>query len=274
MTFDCPLLHQVSHHREIEGDESDELRAAFPQLQAVPGGSAPSWRARTDAPPVARLFRVAVGAGCLGEVTRVRPTSHSLSDSAVFVLDAPSPQPPMDSSVPGWQRLEASRNALPSAVYQWHGYEAPLRAKASALLLANTIRCLDRRGVNSHVHVLGAAEAPQDGAASSADAAASDHGPSPSARSALEISRYFWQVLKANEAGPPMPPPLPSLPLVLYTLSLEGEAPPPNTAPLPPSSPPLPSSPQQRSTQRSSLASKQAFAARMSEPSGGDDRER
>jgi hypothetical protein len=119
------------------------------------------------------------------------------------------------------------------------------------------------------VHVLGAAEAPQDGAASSADAAASDHGPSPSARSALEISRYFWQVLKANEAGPPMPPPLPSLPLVLYTLSLEGEAPPPNTAPLPPSSPPLPSSPQQRSTQRSSLASKQAFAARMSEPSGG-----
>lgn len=66
-----------------------------------------------------------------------------------------------------------------------------------------------------------------------------------------------------------MPPPLPSLPLVLYTLSLEGEAPPPNTAPVPPSSPPLPSSPQQRSTQRSSLASKQAFAARMSEPSGG-----
>lgn len=174
MTFDCPILHQVSHHREIEGYESDEMRAAFPQLQAVPGGSAPSWRARTDAPPVARLFQVAVGAGCLGEVTRVRPTSHSLSDSAVFVLDAPSPQPPMDSSVPGWQRLEASRNALPSAVYQWHGYEAPLRAKASALLLANTIRCLDRRGVNSHVHVLGAAEAPQDGAASSADAAASD----------------------------------------------------------------------------------------------------
>ena len=94
MALDCPLLHQVSHHREIEGDESDELRAAFPQLQAVPGGSAPSWRARTDAPPVARLFRVAVGAGCLGEVTRMRPTSHSLSDSAVFVLDAPSPQPP------------------------------------------------------------------------------------------------------------------------------------------------------------------------------------
>ena len=272
MALDCPLLHQVSHHREIEGDESDELRAAFPQLQAVPGGSAPSWRARTDAPPVARLFRVAVGAGCLGEVTRMRPTSHSLSDSAVFVLDAPSPQPPMDSSVPGWQRLEASRHALPSIVYQWHGYEAPLRAKASALLLANTIRCLDRRGVNSHVHVLGAAEAPQDGAASSADTAAS--GPSPSARSALEISRYFWQVLKANEAGPPLPPPLPSLPLVLYTLYLEGEAPPHNMAPWSPSSPPLPSSPPQRSTQRSPLASKQAFTARtpitarMPEPEG------
>ena len=203
-----------------------------------------------------------------------------------YVLDAPAQPPPHDASQPGWVRLEAASHALPSTVYQWHGYEAPLRAKATALLLANTIRCLDRRGVAS-VHVLGAAEAPEaseatgapsaslaapgaddgggsgSGAAGAHAAAAPGPGeqpPSPTARSALEASRYFWSVLRANEVGPPIPPPLPSTPLVLYTLSLVGCEP----TPLPPP-PPLRSSPP-RPSPRTSLVDTPAASAAAAAP--------
>ena len=46
-------------------------------------------------------------------------------------------------------------------MYQWHGYEAPLKAKAAALLFANTIRSIDRRGC-CPIHVLGNVEQPED----------------------------------------------------------------------------------------------------------------
>jgi hypothetical protein len=127
IAFDCPLLHQVSHDGEMEGDESDEMRAAFPQPQATPLPA--GVRARMRCP-----FRVAADAGCLGEVTRMRPTLRSA------IAPSSGSTPPRRSHrwtarcpAGNGSRLQTTRSRRPWTSGNWY--------EASALLLANTIRC-------------------------------------------------------------------------------------------------------------------------------------
>ena len=279
----------VSHRREVEGAESSDLLSAFPSLQAAPGGSTAGWRVATNAPPEPRLFRVRPGRGCLGQVTLVRPTTTSLTDDAVYVLDAPLADGSEAGESEGQMavaercaRLEGSRRE--STVYQWHGHEAPLAAKAAALLLAFCLRSIDHRGC-CDVHVLGSTEAPADvdkvlaaqaqargsvppsprpslttmppspSAAAMADgracatpdaevtgeAASMGEGPSGtsggtsqdtrpgrggrpvrrlSADPNMEPNMAFWSLLRGNEAGRPLPPPLAATPLMAYRLQL------------------------------------------------------
>ena len=58
----------------------------------------------------------------------MRPATAALSDGGVYVLDVPHEAPTASAG---------SEHACRSAVYQWHGYEAP--PKPNALLFSNTL---------------------------------------------------------------------------------------------------------------------------------------
>ena len=203
----------VAHCRETESAESAELLAAVPHLTAVPGGSASGWRTRAKTVPPPRLLRVSVGAGVggadgsggsgsggggrLGCVTRVAALPSSLSERHAFVLDVP-----------------AADGEGGSVVYQWHGHTAPLRAKACALLLANTIRSIDRRA-RSEIHVVGHADPPPEG---EEDAAAAEEGAGSGGASATTAPASAAEAVAAQDGTP----------------SLDGDGAAPAGAPLPP----------------------------------------
>ena len=239
LSSDGSAVHQL---REAEGSESAALLAAFPRLEPVPGGSASGWRTHQLLPAPTRMMKVSVGAsggrdGCLGNVVRVAPLPSSLSERHAYVLDAPTA-----GEHPGGGG-EAAR-----AVFQWHGHTASMRVKASALLLAQTIRSLDRRGA-CDVHVVGNAELPEqpanvsDSSASDLDAnptavdasfgaGSPDHQPlpiSPSRCRSRSMSQQahedrtraaFWHALHRGTLGTPVPPPIPAEPRALYRLML------------------------------------------------------
>ena len=98
------------------------------------------------------------------------------------------------------------------AVFQWHGHTAPLRVKASALLLAHTVRSIDRRG-RCDVHVVGNAEPPGE-PEGAADAAMlpSQAGPALSTNSFSKAFKErtvlkFYMAIEEAANGPPAPPP-------------------------------------------------------------------
>ena len=105
------------------------------------------------------------------------------------------------------------------------GSNAALSAKAKALLLAHTIRSIDRRG-RCGVHVIGNTEPPDDSQPPS---------PVPTAARTRSISHQefqaqnnllFWSAIKRAGEGPPAPPPIAAEPRVLYRLQLVPPKPP------------------------------------------------
>ena len=234
---------RVSHMREVEREESDELLRGFPRLESVPGGSGAGWRAKKRVPPPPRLLRVGAGhgAGCLGQVARVTPRADSLGERHAYVFDSPTT---IDAPPEGRDAADVR------AVFQWHGHTAPLRVKASALLLAHTIRSIDRRG-RCDVHVVGNAEPPsllERPADIAPDVGAASRVPPPPgappvapALSTNSLSQAFheravlgfYMGVEQAANGPPAPPPIPAAPRVLYRLQLI-ESPPARSA-----SPPL-----------------------------------
>ena len=164
----------VRQVREVEGAESTALLTAFPHLQAVPGGSASGWKARRLIQPPIRMIKVGLassanidggrsgGGGCLGRVSRVAPLATSLGERSAYVVDVP-PVDAFDRRGGGGGSGRGGSGGVAADVFQWHGHMASLRVKASALLLAHTIRSIDRRGM-CNVHVVGNAELPDDAA--------------------------------------------------------------------------------------------------------------
>ncbi|KAL1503090.1 hypothetical protein AB1Y20_011154 [Prymnesium parvum] len=144
----------MKYFREEQGRESEEFLNCFTKARVYyeEGGAASGWR-RKRSVQMPRLLRVSDGPGCLGSVQMIPPHMQYLDQNAAYILDVPGETRFVNSMKDetlrevGERKLsEAFGGRPPAQVYWWNGSEASLRAKGNSLLVAQTVRAIDRGG--------------------------------------------------------------------------------------------------------------------------------